>query len=458
MRKIFQKFDTFKIIFVIFGLFFSFTLFLSIPAVFDYKSLETKIEKKVESNFNFNLDSVGKIKYRFFPYPHLIFEKSNLFFDNNIDTKISTLKDAKIFISLLKLYNKKISIKRIELSDENFNLNLNNSKKIINHLYNFKNKQIKIKRSKLFYRNYNNEVIAISPVDKFFYSTNLKSNQKKLKIIGNIFDTNYTFNWSKDLNSNDSNLNLKFKNPNINFENKINTKSKGNKFGTLKTNFLDNNFETIYIYNKENLEIKSNNNSQNRVQLDGNIEFNPFFFDIKSSLRKQNINFLIKSILLNYFNYKDNVHQNLSGYLTLHTDNINNAFFSDGFLKFHFNNSKIILENNLINLTKIGSIEIKENLFYEDKGNVYFITKLQLNVKNQDEFYRRFLISKKKRVKLDKVFLIIEKNIDTDDFYLIEFSLSDNTKTRFILEDLQLSERIYFNNFQRFRNIIQNEF
>lgn len=458
MRKIFQKIDTFKIIFVIFGLFFSFTLFLSIPAVFDYKSLETKIEKKVESNFNFNLDSVGKIKYRFFPYPHLIFEKSNLFFDNNIDTKISTLKDAKIFISLLKLYNKKIFIKRIELSDENFNLNLNNSKKIINHLYNFKNKQIKIKRSKLFYRNLNNEVIAISPVDKFFYSTNLKSNQKKLKIIGNIFDTNYTFNWSKDLNSNDSNLNLKFKNPNINFENKINTKSEGNKFGTLKTNFLDNNFETIYIYNKENLEIKSNNNSQSRVQLDGNIEFNPFFFDIKSSLRKQNINFLIKSILLNYFNYKDNVHQNLSGYLTLHTDNINNAFFSDGFLKFHFNNSKIILENNLINLTKIGSIEIKENLFYEDKGNVYFITKLQLNVKNQDEFYRRFLISKKKRIKLDKIFLIIEKNIDTDDFYLIEFSLSDNTKTRFILEDLQLSERIYFNNFQRFRNIIQNEF
>ena len=166
----------------------------------------------------------------------------------------------------------------------------------------------------------------------------------------------------------------------------------------------------------------------------------------------------MKLIRLNYFNYKDNVHQNLSGYFTLSTQDINNAFFLDGFLKFNFNNSKILLKNNLINLSKIGSIEIKENLFYEDDGNVFFLTKLQLNVNNQDEFYRRFLIKKSKRININKIFLLLEKNIDTDDFYLLDFRLNEDIKTKFIFEDLKLSERIYFNNFQKFRNIIQNEF
>ena len=458
MRKIFKKLDTFKIIFVIFGVFFSFTLFLSIPALFDYKSLEQKIEKKIESDFKINLDSVGKIKYRFIPFPHLVFERSDFFFDNDKETIISTLKNTELYISLLKLYRKKIEIKSIIINDGNFNLNFNNSKKIINHLYNLKNKKIKIKRSKLFYRNSQNEVIAISPVLKLEYNTNQKTNQKKLKIVGNIFDTKYIFNRSKDLKTTDSNFDFKFKNPNISFDNKINTNLDGSKSGILKTNFLDNNFETIYNYDKNNIKIKSNNKIQSRIRIDGKVEFDPFFFDIKCSLKKQNINFLIKSILLNYFNYKDKVHQNLNGYFTLNTEEINNAFFLDGFLEFHFNNSKIMLKNNLINLSKIGDIEIKENLFYEDDGNVFFLTKLQLNVNNQDEFYRRFLIKKSKRINLNKIFLLLEKNIDTDDFYLLDFSLNKDIDTKFIFEDLKSSERIYFNNFQKFRNVIQNEF
>ena len=117
-----------------------------------------------------------------------------------------------------------------------------------------------------------------------------------------------------------------------------------------------------------------------------------------------------------------------------------------------------MLKNNLINLSKIGDIEIKENLFYEDDGNVFFLTKLQLNVNNQDEFYRRFLIKKSKRININKIFLLLEKNIDTDDFYLLDFRLNEDIKTKFIFEDLKLSERIYFNNFQKFRNIIQDQF
>ena len=69
--------------------------FLSIPALFDYKSLEQKIEKKVESDFKINLDSVGKIKYRFFPFPHLVFEKSNLFFSHRKSSHKNFSKEGK---------------------------------------------------------------------------------------------------------------------------------------------------------------------------------------------------------------------------------------------------------------------------------------------------------------------------------------------------------------------------
>ena len=52
-----------KGIFIFVGLFFSFVIYLSIPVLFNYKSIQNVIEKKFYNDFKINLNINGDIKY-----------------------------------------------------------------------------------------------------------------------------------------------------------------------------------------------------------------------------------------------------------------------------------------------------------------------------------------------------------------------------------------------------------
>ena len=156
MRKFGQKLDTFHIIFIVFAVFFSLILFFSIPSLFDYKKLQSKIVNKIESDFDLIINNISEINYRFVPSPHLIVSEGSVQLNNEV-TPISNFKDLKIYISLPKLYNGKfIKIKKIEFNEDNFNINLENLKLISQHLDNKNINNLKIKKSKLFfYKNKN---------------------------------------------------------------------------------------------------------------------------------------------------------------------------------------------------------------------------------------------------------------------------------------------------------------
>ena len=61
-----------KGIFLLIMLFFSIGIYLSIPVLFNYKSIENIIEKKFYSDFNIKLDINGDIKYQLMHKPHLL--------------------------------------------------------------------------------------------------------------------------------------------------------------------------------------------------------------------------------------------------------------------------------------------------------------------------------------------------------------------------------------------------
>ena len=65
-----------KFIFLLIILFFSFFIYLSIPVIFNYKSIESVIESKFYSDFNINLNINGDIKYQLLPKPHLLINDS----------------------------------------------------------------------------------------------------------------------------------------------------------------------------------------------------------------------------------------------------------------------------------------------------------------------------------------------------------------------------------------------
>ena len=92
-----------KFIFILIALCFLFGIYLSIPVLFNYKSIENIIESKFSSDFNINLNINGDIKYQLLPKPHLLISNSSLSIDENNNESIF-LKYYILFFLLKNLY------------------------------------------------------------------------------------------------------------------------------------------------------------------------------------------------------------------------------------------------------------------------------------------------------------------------------------------------------------------
>ncbi len=175
-------------------------------------------------------------------------------------------------------------------------------------------------------------------------------------------------------------------------------------------------------------------------------------------MKNQKIDFLIKSILLNYYNFKDNIHPNLNGVINLKLDRLNSAFLSSGVSKFSFSNSKITNYKNEFVMRDIGTIKFKDSFFYQEEDKVFFVSNVEVDITNQKQFYRRFSIPIKNRINLNRIYATIEKNIDEDNYALSNISFNKKTEKSSNLNNIISPEKIYFNNFQKFRNIIRDSF
>lgn len=457
MRKILLKLNKFHVIFVFFGIFFSSILVLSIPSLFDYQKLKKIISYQIESEFNFYIVDGENIKYRFFPSPHLVIENSSFALEKNVNDKIGFIKNTKIYISLFKLYKKQIEIKKIKISNINLNFNNKTFNQFINHLNTKKIRNLFIDKSKFFYFNSNNEATTIAIIKNLNYFINPKTNQKKLKINGKIFDTDFNFDWVK-LNSDNSEFEFNFKRPNIRFNNSFTKIDKINSKGQYKINFLNKKIENSYLFDGNKIIIKSDQNKIDNFFFNGSLILDPFFFDINATINKQNINTVLTNILNKFFNYKENIHRNLNGKLKLDFPKIDNAYFNKASLEFDISNTKLSIKQSRFNIRNIGFLEIKKNFFYTSEDQVYFVSQIEVTVINQDEFYRRFSVPIKNRKNLDQIYMIIEKNIDKDVYAIHDISLDKNSRLLFDKGSLISSNKLYFDNFQKFRNIIKNEF
>ena len=265
MIKTKKKTNFFPFILVLIILFFSTVILLSIPVLFNYKSIESEIEKKFYSEFNISIKITDKIKYQFIPQPHLLITKANLNL-NNQDPNSSIIKteNLKVFISPKHLYSKKnLKINKLEIQDTNFMLKLNDIRNFRNHLYDKTNKTILIKKSKLFYLDEDGNTIFISPIKKFTYLINDIDNFKKLKINGNIFDIDYQSLWKKYFTEDVSTqLEIKFKNPNVLLKNKFKFENNSKFSGKSKISFLNEIIEIDYFLNGDKIKIESPNPKQ----------------------------------------------------------------------------------------------------------------------------------------------------------------------------------------------------
>ena len=440
-----KKKDLFPIILTIILTISLSIIFISIPALFNYKSIENKIEKEFYSQFKINLKILDKIDYVFFPKPHLIINKAKLNLDiSNYKSSVVEVSNIKIYFKINNIFSKKnIKINNVEINNANIKFKLFDIKEFRNHLFYKINNPIKIKNSKFFYLDKNNNVILISPIYKLNYFIDEKSKSKKFKIKGNILDINYSSYWKRNYNSPKQTYNeIKFQKLNLLIKNLFLIENDKNFKGNSAINIMDEKININYLIREDKIFLKSNNNQKNqKFLIDAIIELNPFYFDSQVTLVNRDFEFFI-DYLLNYLsNYRKDLLGNLTGNLNLHLEDIDNEIIDNGKIRLKINEKSLDILETLLEIKSVGNI--KSNFkYYDDKGDTIFSSNNIFELKNKKEFAKMFYLSQKKVNKINKIYFDLNKNINTGEFsisniQLNELNAENNLEELYIVKNLK---------------------
>ncbi len=442
-----------KGIFLIIALFFSFSIYLSIPVLFNYKSIENIIESKFYSDFDISLNINGDIKYQLLPKPHLLISDSSLSInENNDQDMLVDIKNLKIFLLSNSLYPKsKVDFEKFEIQDTNFLLRQKEFNILRNYFHKSKSKPFYIKKSKVFIIDDNDETLIISPIEKINFITSKKDDFKKLNIKGNLFDLNFKSLWKKKYNSQtNSKIEVDFDEPNILIKNQIYYNSSSDFKGYTSINFLNQNIEIDYELKNKLITLKSPDNNNN-IKFDTKIELSPFYLNSNISLDKQNLNFLADQLIFSILNLKPDLLGNLNGNIKFLLTNIEHELIRNGNISFNISQQNVKLNEVIFNIGDIGQIET-EIKYNEENGDAIFHSSNSLLIKNKKDFARKF------QVKLDKV----------EGINVIDFKVDKNINTGLVsIFDIKINQKVYvdknsgesrFNirNSQEFKSLVKN--
>ncbi len=445
---------------------FSCIIYLSLPVFYNYESFDKELRNKIYKDFKFDIKNIKGITYSIIPKPHFLIETSNLFFSTDSEKELAKINNLKVFLSLANLHNKeKINIKEIKINKANFYLNNIIIKNFHKHLQANITKPIKINNSIFFYLDKNDVVTTISPIKNFEYFIDIKKREKILNILGKIFDTDYNYNWKKDYSiPKISKSNLIFKNPNIKIINQIEKNSENRIFnGVVKAKFLNNELNLTYSYNKNKNKIKiktinGNSNINDKVQMIGDIELNPFFFNVNLNLLDIDFNLITQKLFLYIYSINNFIHPNFNGNLILKLSNLDNRSFENAVFNFKFIEKQIKLDQSKINLNEIGKINFSGFEYLEKDNKLFLKLQMELKVNDQNKFYRRFQIPKKNRINLKKIHFDLQKDVDENVYFISNIKYNSDDKSKKENKTASELETYQINNIQKLIKIIKEEF
>ena len=452
MKKIGNVPQIAKGIFLLIALFFLFGIYLSIPVLFNYKSIENIIEKKFYSDFNINLNVNGDIKYQLLPKPHLLISNSSLSIGKEDNERMSIdIEQLRVFLNSNKLYPKsKLNFEKFEIQQNNFLLKEKEYKILRNYFHNSESKPIYIKNSKIFLLNDKNDTLIISPIEKIVFTTSKKDNFKKLNIVGNIFDLNFKSIWKKEFNKlYNSQIEINFKQPNILIKNKINYQQSSNFKGSALINFLNQNINIDYKLKKNTILLKSPENN-NDIKIDTKIELKPFYLNSNFILDRQNLNFIIDELVFSILNLESDLIGNLNGDLEISLTNIEHEILKDGYISFKIQENSINLNEVIFNLSDIGVI--KSDISYKEiDGEIIFNSSNIITINNSRNFAKKFQLKSSKVKDLKKIFFKIKKNINTGLISIYDINI-DNLN----YSDRNINKKLYnIKNSQELKSLVK---
>ena len=440
MRKR-KKIDSSTIVLSSIIVIFTIIVFLSLPVLFNYKSLQSEIETKFNKDFKINLKILDDIAFRVFPRPHLLIKKANL--DLNVEDEKSVVletEDLKLYIPSNKIYSKKdIIITDLEFGDLNLNLKLNDINDIRNHLYYKINKPINISNLKLFLLDNKNDVILISPLKKLSYQINEKNKSKELKLKGSIFDIEFNSIWKRSYKKPKSTSNeITLTNPDIYIKNIFLFKNKNNFNGSSSIDFLNENVSFNYKYKNQKISINSPNEKNNQqIRFNSNIELNPFYFDGEIIFDQKKLSFISDTIIYYILNTDKELLENLNGRLDINFQKLDNILLDNGKITFSINEGKIKVLNSYLEIEGLGIINTSFNYFIKE-DELFLKTTNILNINNKKQFAKKFQLNQKKVENINQIYFDFERNIDNGEMHISNIFVNSKNNQNLLEEVLEV--------------------
>ncbi len=432
---------------------FLLSLYFTIPTFYNYENFDKEIQKKVSKDFKLNLKNISSVTYLMLPTPHFLIEECDIHFSNDPKEKILKVKHLKINVFSKNLHKKEnIELKNIHLNKVDLDLQFIDIKNFYNHLkYNI-SKPIYINNSNLFFRDQNKEIILISKIKNFEYFFDFQNKSKKLNVLGNLFGSNFKFNWEKNFsNPYITTSDIKFYNPNLNISNKFNKENENFTKAETRFRFLRNSLDLNYKFNRNSIElIDDKSKIINHSKLIGNIKLDPFFFDLNLILSGIRIETVLNNLFLNLYKTNKSTNLNFNGNLKINLNEINNRLFENLVININFLEERITLNGSSLNLKKIGKINFSDPSIYEKNQKLFIKSKIKFDVDDQEQLYRRFLIPRQNRINLNKVYFEVEYNIDDGNYFLSSINFNENKNNQIIFQKIK--------NIQQLNNFISSEF
>ena len=451
------KYYKFKIIALFIIILFSFLIYLSIPVFYNYDTYDQVLKNKINQDFKINVMNIKKIEYKFLPKPYFIIHDSVI---NLIDANdIVKLDKFKVFVGLKNLHKMdEIELKKIVINKANLKFKYLDLISFHQHLQKKITKPIYIYNSNFFYYNKDEKNILISPIKKFEYFIDKKNRKKYLKTLGILFGTDYKFGWMKDYNEpNFSKSYIRFKNLNLHINNFFENDYEKNSFKSkMDIELLREKITLNYLVDKNEIEFLNNKENLNYSNLIGKINLNPFFFNLNLNLLDFDIELFVRKLVFYLYPIQNNFHKNFNGNIKFDIDKLNNKYFKNLKFNLNFQEGKLNFRNVVLTLNKIGKINISDVKYVERENTLFLRSKFEIIIDNQDEFYKRFQVSKANRINLSKIYSFVEQNIDKNEYFLEKIYFNNMPEIN-NNEDIE-SSFYKIENFQALSRLIKNEF
>ena len=413
------------------SLFFIFFIYLSIPSLYNFDKLKPELEEKINEELGINLKFKKKIKYVFFPSPRLKLQDVEIYNFNQINEIISNKNEINIILKIFSLYNSKnLKFKKLKINNATFNIRY----PIIKDFNNFFSNKLSIYPIEIV-----NSKIIFKEKEEFIFNVNLLSlklffyqNLNKFIFNVEVFNSKLNGMYNKSLDKKKSYFAISFPMLGINLKSYIDPK------------YSESNFtgKTIIRYPKTKIDLKHKkiedefiiSSSKIRSPIfdsnfTGTINFEPFNFYIDFNAVKLDFYKLITSNIFNFTKISNlfPVNKKINGSLTFNIKDfktklkkINTARalleFKNGVLDIKDFN---LFLDNIVNINLDGSIYMK-------KERKFFDFKSRIKVINNQKFYSKLLVPKKRRKSKIDISLEGKLNMDNNKLFIDYFSNNKN--------------------------------